>query len=216
MVNGKVTIGDKTYNFSGNTKSITYSEVIGDDGDGDANTDGIIFNNQKKVKQSTSATITSDFEGTFNAREYRQVETIKTDKNLTSDVEIIGNSKSNKISSGSGDDTIDGGRGDDKIDGGAGDDSIFGGLGADTLTGGKGYDIFVYDGKGQDKITDYTAGEDTVSIDGALKRASVSGNNVIFKVGTGTLTIDKAVGKKITFDDDTTKIFRAEGEYNED
>ena len=191
-------------------------------GDGDEDNNGIDFNNKKNTPKSTSATITSAFEGdTFDANDYRKLTTIKTSKKLTSDIEIIGNNKSNTITSGSGDDTIDGGRGANKIDGGAGDDSLYGGgIGNDTLTGGKGADIFVYDGKGHDVITDYTAGEDTLQVVGTVRKASVSGSNVIFKVGSSDLTLNKAVGKKITYIDENnteiTEIYRAEGRYDED
>ena len=234
-----VTVGDGKITLSGAAKLSTLNIIIKNDDDDDendenngnddengennANNNGIALNNGKKETKPTSATITSDFDGdTFDATDYKKLTTIKTSKNFASDIEIIGNSKSNTITSGAGDDTINGGHGSNKIDGGAGNDSIFGGgTGNDTLTGGKGYDIFVYDGKGKDKITDYTAGEDTVSIDGAMKRASVSGSNVVFKVGrSGTLTLDKAVGKKITYIDDNnneiTETFRKEGCYDED
>ena len=52
---------------------------------------------------------------------------------------LIGNSNSNLIKGSVKNDTLAGGAGDD------------------TLIGGKGNDVFIYDGQGDDVITDYTA-----------------------------------------------------------
>lgn len=57
----------------------------------------------------------------------------------------------------SGTDTINGSMGNDMIDGGAG---------SDTLTGGAEFDVFTFgrDGWGDDTITDFTIGEDIISL----------------------------------------------------
>ena len=60
-----------------------------------------------------------------------------------------------------------GGEGDDTLTGGAGDDQLFGGGGDDTLTGGAGADTFHYEsiGDGDDVITDFFDGADTIDLD---------------------------------------------------
>lgn len=96
-----------------------------------------------------------------------------------------------------GNDTIIGGDFDDVIYGGAGKDSLSGGKGKDTLSGGAGADTFVYkSGDGKDIITDYSA-EDKIKITGNFT-ASYSGNNVIFKVGKGSLTVKNGKNTDIT------------------
>ncbi|QEW20569.1 Hemolysin, chromosomal [Marinibacterium anthonyi] len=87
---------------------------------------------------------------------------------------IAGGNGDDIIRAGDGDDQIAGGAGDDTIKGNAGADTILGGDGADvidggadddTLTGGAGEDSFVFTGDfGVDRITDFTAGEDTLDI----------------------------------------------------
>ena len=86
------------------------------------------------------------------------------------------------------------------IFGGDGTDTIIGGKGNDTLTGGNGKDVFVYaKGDGKDVITDYTTGQDKIKItSGKITKATVSDKNVIFTVGSGTITVKNGKGKKIT------------------
>ena len=66
---------------------------------------------------------------------------------------------------GGGDDSMYGGNGDDRMFGGMGDDTLSGGAGEDTLSGGPGDDTFVFmpDG-GDDTITDFTDGDDTIDL----------------------------------------------------
>ncbi|MBQ6005783.1 MAG: hypothetical protein IJL14_06015 [Selenomonadaceae bacterium] len=100
-------------------------------------------------------------------------------------------------------DYIDGRGGNDPIDARGGNDTILGGTGNDTLTGGEGTDSFVYaSGDGNDVITDYTEGEDTIQISGGVAKVSTSGNDVILTVGNGKITILDGVGKKISYRDD--------------
>ncbi len=101
--------------------------------------------------------------------------------------EIIGNSSNDTIKSSGTNITIRGGKGND------------------TLTGGKGKDIFVYaQGDGKDVITNYNEA-DRISIESGAVDVSTSGKNVIFTVGTGkkqgTITLQKAQGKTITYFD---------------
>ncbi|PWR19415.1 calcium-binding protein [Zavarzinia aquatilis] len=71
-----------------------------------------------------------------------------------------------------GADVFDGMAGDDILVGRAGDDLLIGNAGDDTMTGGGGRDEFRYAafGDGVDRITDFTRGEDVISI-----RATVVG-----------------------------------------
>ena len=94
----------------------------------------------------------------------------------TKAIKITGNKLANSIVGGKGADTLNGGKGND------------------TLTGGAGNDIFIYGG-GNDIITDYAAG-DKISIGSAISKATVSGNDVVFTIGSCKLTV--AGGKKKT------------------
>ena len=82
------------------------------------------------------------------------------------------------------------------LNGSSGKNTLIGGSSDDTLTGGNGADLFVYTG-GNDVITDYVAGIDKISIKGSSSY-EISGNNVIFTVGTGSLTVKNGANKKIT------------------
>ena len=137
---------------------------------------------------------------------------------LTRGVSIIGSAAANSIKAGKGNDTIDGGSGNDILYGGAGndvigssygnnklfgeagDDSLVGGTGNDTLSGGAGSDVFFYfSGGGNDVIVDYTAGADSIHLlNGSISGASYSNGDVIFAIGSGTLTVKKGDGKEIT------------------
>ena len=85
------------------------------------------------------------------------------------------------------------------------------------MTGGAGKDIFVFaENEAQDVIKDYTAGEDKIKlINGAeISNISYEGDNVIFEVGTGSITIQNAKGSAITVIDSsgrtTTQIYTDE------
>ena len=111
---------------------------------------------------------------------------------------LSGGDGNDTISGDKGNDTLTGGAGNDSLSGGDGNDTISGDKGNDTLTGGKGKDVFVYSkSTGNDVITDYTAGQDKIKITGSYS-SKVSGKDVIFKVGSGTLTVKNGKGKKIS------------------
>ena len=114
-----------------------------------------------------------------------------------SDVEKINASKISKSF------TIFGNDNDNLILSGKCGDTLSGGDGDDTLTGGA----------GDDEITDYAEG-DKISVDGAIEL-----ENVEIKLDGGSLTIDNALGKKISVSDDngshnyifdTTAVYNAE------
>ena len=71
------------------------------------------------------------------------------------------------------------------------------------MTGGAGSDVFVYSsGDGKDIITDYTANQDKIKISsGTITKTSYSGQNVVFTIGSGSLTIQNGKDKKITIID---------------
>ncbi len=72
-----------------------------------------------------------------------------------------------------------GGEGDDTLTGGAGDDQLFGGGGDDTLTGGAGADTFHYEsiGDGDDVITDFLDGADTIDLDDLFDALNTDGTH---------------------------------------
>ena len=102
---------------------------------------------------------------------------LKVDGSKVSDATIIGNAENNSIKAGGGNDELDGGEGDD------------------TLTGGKGDDIFIYSG-GNDFITDYGTGADSIQIDTnniELLNYEEKNSDVIYTTNEGTLTVKNAI-----------------------
>ena len=97
-------------------------------------------------------------------------------------------------------DTLDGGTGNDSLVGGAGNDYLRGDAGTDTLVGGTGKDTFAYAaGEGKDIIKDYETGKDVIKlIKGTITGKKAKGKDVILSVGSGSMTLKNAVGKKIT------------------
>ncbi len=125
-------------------------------------------------------TASSAFTGaTIDLSDYASAVTKVNAAALTSGVNIIGDSANNSLK------------------GGKGKDTLYGGAGNDTLIGGTGDDVFVYGG-GKDVITDYSAGDKIQIESGTISNTSVSGSNVIFKIGSGTLTVKNGKNKNIT------------------
>ncbi|MBR4152366.1 MAG: hypothetical protein IKT98_05350 [Selenomonadaceae bacterium] len=136
----------------------------------------------------------------------------------TKAVQITGNKLANSINGGSkndslygsnGNDTILGNAGNDKLygqngndllKGGVGNDSLAGGAGNDTLTGGDGNDVFIYSA-GNDLITDFAVG-DTLSISsGTVSEVTASGDNLIFTIGKGKITVKGGANETVTYYD---------------
>ena len=117
------------------------------------------------------------------------------------DDEIYGGEGADTLYGGAGEDELYGGAGKDWLYGGAGDDRLTGGDGDDTLTGGEGADAFVVKaGHGDDRITDFTDGEDAIDLSaftgingfGDLT-ATQQGDDVQIDLtthGGGTITLD--------------------------
>ena len=147
---------------------------------------GLIYNNTK-IAKADAVTITSDYEGEFNSYG-ASVETI----------DAAARSKAIDITGNGADNYILGGKGKDTINGGKGSDTIFGGKGNDLLTGGNGNDVFYFSGAdGNDTITDYTAGKDIISVEGAVSY-STKNSDAILKIGTGNVTLQNAADVAIT------------------
>ncbi|MBR6888268.1 MAG: hypothetical protein IKN16_07450 [Selenomonadaceae bacterium] len=162
--------------------------------------DGVSYNAKKTI-----LTVTADYtEDTLDLADFESTVKHVNASKLKNGIKIIGNALNNSIVGGAGNDYLLGGKGNDTLNGGKGND---------TLKGGYGEDIFVYTA-GKDVITDYVAGEDKISIGAAISKSTISGSNVIFTVGSGTLTVKNGTGKKITIVDkngeETTKTYSAE------
>ena len=72
------------------------------------------------------------------------------------------------------------------------------------MTGGEGKDVFVYTA-GKDVITDYTASDTIKLSSGTVTSYSYSGADVVFKIGSGTLTVKNGASEKITITDGNKK-----------
>ncbi len=173
--------------------------------------DGALVSN---VAKSTTAKVTADPEIKFITAAKRTTAINITGNKLANSIVggngadiLSGGYGADTLSGGKGNDSLSGGKGSDKLLGGDGADTLAGGTGNDTLTGGKGADVFVYSG-GKDIITDYATG-DKISVGGAISKATVSGKNVVFTVGTGSLTVKNGKNKKLALTDSTGQSYTA-------
>ncbi|MBR4642449.1 MAG: hypothetical protein IKO74_06960 [Selenomonadaceae bacterium] len=139
----------------------------------------------------------------------------------TKAVKITGNKIANTIRGGSANDTLLGGKGNDILKGDAGNDKLYGNAGNDSLyglagndslsgnagndllTGGDGSDLFVY-AAGNDTIGDYTA-YDEISLGAAISKTILNGSEVVFTLGTGSLTVQNGKGKTLNITDSAGK-----------
>ncbi len=128
---------------------------------------------------------------------------------------IYGLPGNDTIYGGGGNDKLYGRNGNDLLYGGTGNDTLNGGYGDDILTGGPGKDTFIHGGvnQGNDTVTDYTAGEDTIKIGSNMKifytELVNNGKDVKFSIGDhvsgveqGSMTVKNGAGKTITIKDD--------------
>ena len=96
------------------------------------------------------------------------------------------------LDGGEGDDAIYGNLGEDSLEGGTGNDSLYGATGNDTLRGGSGDDLML-GSQGRD-LLEGGAGNDTIrggSLEDTFVFATGDGNDVIsdFEVGVDTLSL---------------------------
>ena len=179
--------------------------------------DYIYYNNLIYDSKKTRVTVGAGFTGTLKADDYPSTVIFIDSTAVTKGLRIHGNDKADYIYAGSGADTIFGGagndwiyarNGDDEISGGTGNDVLYGDngndyldgeAGNDTLYGDKGNDIFFYaSGEGNDVIADYVAGEDKIYItSGSVSSISVASSDVIYKIGSNTLTVKNGKDKEI-------------------
>ncbi|MBR1397800.1 MAG: hypothetical protein IJ563_09750 [Selenomonadaceae bacterium] len=150
------------------------------------------------VKTINSTAFNKEFKITANEND----NVIKVGKKATT---VYGGAGNDQITGGKGADVLYGEDDDDKLVGGSGADTLSGGEGNDTLTGGAGKDSFIYDGNGEDVITDYKVGQDKIYLadDIEIESVTVKGKNVTFNFGDeAKLTIKNGKNKKITLVDE--------------
>ena len=85
------------------------------------------------------------------------------------------------------------------VNGGKGNDTVKMLGDTTTVTGGKGSDVFVYS-SGKNVIADY-AEDDKISIGAAISKTTLSGSDVVFTGGKGSLTVKNAKGKTLNLID---------------
>ncbi len=138
----------------------------------------------------------TDYTGDIDANAYPSTVTKIDGSNAERSIDITGNAQDNTIYAGKAGGTINGG---------IGNDALYGGAGNDKLAGGAGNDTFVYgNGQGNDTIADYTAGQDTLQISsGSIGKTALANSNkdVVFAVGSGSITLNNASTKAISLKD---------------
>ena len=121
--------------------------------------------------------------------------------NSGSNVTISAGKGNDSISNGGTNVSINGGKGNDYIHNESGDQvTLSGGAGNDTLIGSRFAEVFVYEG-GKDVITNYS-GEDTIQIaSDKIDSYSFKGNDLIFKIGSGSLRLNNMINHAIIIKD---------------
>ena len=145
--------------------------------------DGVSYNAKKTV-----LTVAADYsESSLDLADFESTVKNVNAKALKKAIKITGNALNNSIVSGAGNDYLLGGKGNDTLNGGKG---------SDTLKGGAGNDIFIYTA-GKDVISDYAAG-DKISLGAAISKTTLNGSDVVFTIGSGTLTVKNGKDKTLT------------------
>ena len=131
-------------------------------------------------------------------------------------VSILGGDGNDSIDNWSYKVSISGGKGNDTIDNNGGNVSISGGKGNDFITLSRPYsignNIFVYSsGDGNDTIQTFSENDSIKIADDSKFTASISDNDVIFKIGKGSITLTNAAqtSKKITLVNSENKVISA-------
>ena len=174
------------YSLASNSKSISYSKATTATTlatvSGAKSTNGLSISG-KKITLKNSAlnskvSVSGNYEFNF-ASDYKK-STITGSKNADT---ITANGNNLFINGGASNDTL-------KI------------LGSSTsVKGGDGADLFIFTAGKSNVITDY-AEEDKISITSGTAQATTSGNNVIFTVGDGKITVTGGKDKKIKYFDE--------------
>lgn len=156
----------------GNGQAVTYSLV----GAGDAPFE--IVGNELRVKNGVALDYEQTKAYSFTIR--ASAGGLSNDRVVTITVNDV---NPERTTGSSANDVIKGGAGRDNLGGGLGNDTLWGSLGNDVLKGDKGRDVFVFDTKTNkrtnvDKITDFSARDDSIWLD----------NAVFTKIGKGSET----------------------------
>lgn len=123
---------------------------------------------------------------------------------------VFGGVGKDRIWGGEGNDRLIGDSGRDRLYGGAGEDLLLAGRGRDDLSGGGGADVFVFgQNHGQDRILDFTLGEDLIDLSGVSGRGfdygdlqiRRSGTSTVIETGAGEITLEGLRPGEITADD---------------
>ncbi len=132
---------------------------------------GIRYNGSKTKMTIANGANLSELDNTINLEDYPNSLKDVNASAYTEEIAILGDDKNNELRAGSGGSTLSGGGGNDK------------------LYGGDGADLFVYSA-GKDAIYNYNPEADLISIgDAVVTGARVSGNDVVYSIGDGTLTV---------------------------
>ena len=200
--------GNDTINLNGSSETVVYSSGDGKDvliGFGESDSISIAAGaiTTSTLKKNNVILTVGKGTITLNDAKGQLLNVIDADGNLSTKMYGKGTVTVQGFNTN---DTIEGWAKADSLNGANGDDTLIGGKGNDSLTGGSGADIFYYaKGHGKDVITDYTAGEDVIVLDGVsvTKSALVkkSATDMTFTVTKGSIRVNNAVGNRITFKD---------------
>lgn len=155
-------LGNNVFSGGGGVDTVSFANVLQDEG-------GVTADLSILVSQNTLASGVDTFADIRNLTGSLNNDTLTGDN--ASNI-LLGGNGNDTLRGGGANDTLAGGDGADSIDGGAGADYISGGVGADKLTGGLGVDTFLFDSDtiaaNIDKITDFSAADDTIYLDHAV------------------------------------------------
>ena len=183
-----------SYTLANNSKSISYVKATTATGlatiKGAKSTSGLSVSDKKitlkKSALNSKVTVSGGYEFNF-ASDYKKAT-------------ITGSSKEDTITANGNNLSINGGKNNDTIKvlgslttvtGGAGNDSI--------ISNSKGGNVFIYNsGDGNDVITDF-AESDKIKILKETAEVTASGNDVIFTVGKGSITVKNAADKEFSY-----------------
>ncbi|MEQ8897532.1 MAG: calcium-binding protein [Roseovarius sp.] len=114
---------------------------------------------------------------------------------------LYGNAGEDTLLGGYGNDYMDGGTDNDTLTAGSGRDTLVGGGGDDELTGGNGPDTFLFNpdfGTGNDTITDFQNGFDTIEIRGSTEFEDLTiqqvGLDTVVTWDGGSVTLEGEIG----------------------